>query len=550
MFNNWNNPNFPYNQGYYDPYTGQFYNHPPHVNGNNNTRTELKVAPINLNLTLNKSDNFTIKQPSKIYHTTSGQVIVPEININVTFNNNNHVHTHQGYFRNNSDNFYNKRNEKPSYKKKNNYNKRRYNQDNYRKKTYGKTFEKASGPSTDFSKVLPPSAKMIEIDLKSLGTSKNPFEQIIKKMLGLDTINEEDKKLEAPLSKELNFDLEKEYDELPFEVKDLDGLISLADLYDKDKPHMYGFNMKRLSMIRQSLVNLNDIIGMKNVKTNISNKIITYLQGLGDLDDMNHIVIQAPPGYGKTMLAFHLSEIFYKLGLIKSTGEKKEKVYEHPFTGEKIDFPFIVAKRKDLIGQYVGHTAPKVEKVVEQALGGVLFIDEAYSLGSSSKESYSDEAINTLNQLLSEKAGQFICIIAGYKHQLQQSFFTNPGLQRRFRMVFEIEKYTDTELALIFNKMVNDKGWKLNDKIKTDNLEKLSSFIKENRIMFKYCGGDMETFLQNVRDAHSLRVFGKHPKTKKIITMEDLKNGFKLFEQSNDRSSDIISQRILNSIYC
>ena len=132
--------------------------------------------------------------------------------------------------------------------------------------------------------------------------------------------------------------------ELPFEVKDLDGLISLADLYEKDKPHMYGFNMKRLSIIRNSLVNL-DIIGMKNVKTNISNKIITYLQGLGDLDDMNHIVIQAPPGYGKTMLAFHLSEIFYKLGLIKSVSKKKKKFMNVKF-GEKIDFPFIVAKKK------------------------------------------------------------------------------------------------------------------------------------------------------------------------------------------------------------
>jgi len=547
MFNNWNNPNFPYYQGYYNPYAGQFFNNPLHVNRyDNSIKTEVKVAPINLNLTLNKSDNFTIKQPSKIYHTSSGQVIVPEINIDITFKNNNNIHTHQGYFRKSSGKFNSKkRNEKPFYKKKDGYNKGKNNQDNFKKKTHGKTFEKASGTSP----LLPPGTKMIEIDLKSLDNSKIPFEQIIKKMLGLDTNNQVERKLEAPLSKELNFDLEKEYDDLPFAVKDLDGLISLADLYDKDKPHMYGFNMKRLSIIRQSLVKLNDIIGMKSVKTNISNKIITYLQGLGDLDDMNHIVIQAPPGYGKTMLGFHLSEIFYKLGLIKSTGEKKEKVYEHPFTGEKIDFPFIVAKRKDLIGQYVGHTAPKVEKVVEQAIGGVLFIDEAYSLGSKSKESFSDEAINTLNQLLSEKAGQFICIIAGYKHQLQQSFFTNPGLQRRFRMVFEIDKYTDTELALIFNKMVSDKGWKLNDKIKTDNMEKLSSFIKENRIMFKYCGGDMETFLQNVRDAHSLRVFGEHPKIKKIINTEDLKNGFKLFEQSTDRSNDIVTQRILNSLY-
>ena len=74
----------------------------------------------------------------------------------------------------------------------------------------------------------------------------------------------------------------------------------------------YGYN-------KWPLISLNEVIGMNEVKTKIANKIITYLQGLGDLDDMNHIVIQAPPGYGKTMLAFHLSEIFYKMGLIKQS---------------------------------------------------------------------------------------------------------------------------------------------------------------------------------------------------------------------------------------
>ena len=72
----------------------------------------------------------------------------------------------------------------------------------------------------------------------------------------------------------------------------------------------------------------------------------------------------------------------------------------------------------------------------------------------------------------------------------------------------------------------------------------------QNRNMFKYCGGDMETFLQSVRDAHSLRVFGLHPKIKKTITMKDLTCGFELYEKSTDRSNDIISDRILNSLYC
>ena len=537
MHNSWYYPNFPYYQGTNYPQNGS-------SNYNNfGNQSKVSVSPINITLNIDDSKDLTIKQPSQTYNTNSGHVIVPEINISISVDKTN---------KNESKNKFNyeygsKLPQHTKYRK----NPRKKRRHNYSK---SKFYDK---PRTQFNSSkrhpsIPRGSRMIEIDLKSLKQGDNPLEDLIKKLFGLESSKKEDKKLEAPLSKELNFNLEKEYEELPFEVKDLTGLISLADLYDKENQHMYGFNMKRLSIIRNSLISLNEIIGMKQVKTNIANKIITYLQGLGDLDNMNHIVIQAPPGYGKTMLAFHLSEIFYKLGLIKQFTDNKaeKKVYEHPFTGEKIDFPFIVAKRKDLIGQYVGHTAPKVEKAVEDALGGVLFIDEAYSLGSAGKESYSDEAINTLNQLLSEKAGQFICIIAGYKDQLKKSFFTNPGLQRRFRTVFEIKKYTDHELALIFQKMVVKNGWKLNDNIIDNDLAALSKFINKNRNMFKYCGGDMETFLQSVRDAHSLRVFGLHPKIKKTITMKDLTCGFELYEKSTDRSNDIISDRILNSLYC
>ena len=68
--------------------------------------------------------------------------------------------------------------------------------------------------------------------------------------------------------------------------------------------------------------------------------------------------------------------------------------------------------------------------------------------------------------------------------------------------------------------------------------------------MFKYCGGDMETLFQNVRDAHSIRVFGKHPKIKKTITMIDLNEGLALYKKSNDRENDVVSQECLNSLYC
>ena len=331
-----------------------------------------------------------------------------------------------------------------------------------------------------------------------------------------------------------------EYDTLPFEIKNIKDLIELSKLYDKEKPHQYGINMNRLKFISSTLEKINKIIGMNNVKETVFNKIITYLQNLGNINDMEHLVIQAPPGYGKTMIASYISEIYYKLGIIKGESSDNKK-YIHPISGEEIDFPFVVAKRSDLVGEYVGHTAPKVENIIKQALGGVLVIDEAYSLGGN--DTFSTECINTLNQMLSEYSGKFICIIAGYKEELNRSFFTNPGLRRRFRFVLDIQEYSPLELSKIFTKMTLDTNWN----IKTSK-SFLSEFIKLNKNVFKYSAGDMETLLQTCKITHSKRVLGIHPKEKKILNEEDIENGFKLFLMNRD-NSEIISERIIETLY-
>jgi stage V sporulation protein K len=345
------------------------------------------------------------------------------------------------------------------------------------------------------------------------------------------------KVLDAPILAENNFDVNKDYDKLPFEVKDLDTLITLADLYDKNNPHQFGINMKRLHLIKSSLENLKNIIGMENVKKKIFEKIISFLQGLGNVDDMNHIMIVGPPGHGKTKLAFHLSEIFYKMGIIKKIEEGEEKKeYYHPFTNEKIDFPFIIARRKDLVGEYVGHTSPKVTNMVKKALGGVLFIDEAYDIGKkdNTRDSFSEEAINALNQAMSEYGGQFILMIAGYKEMIKEQFMINPGMERRFRMIFEIEKYKTEELTDILDQMINKAKY---NKDKDLSKQNLVEFIKDNEKHFKYSGGDLEILLQNTIEQHSIRVLGNHPKDKRYLTLEDFKNGIKEFIKNRNNKS-------------
>jgi stage V sporulation protein K len=341
------------------------------------------------------------------------------------------------------------------------------------------------------------------------------------------------KVLEAPIILENNFDISKNYDKLPIDVKSLDDLITLADLYDTNNPLQFGINMKRLHLIKTSLIKLKNIIGMENVKKKIFEKIISFLQGLGDVDDMNHIMIVGPPGHGKTKLAFHLSEIFYKMGIIKKRDEEDKKEYIHPFTNEKIDFPFIIARRKDLVGEYVGHTSPKVNNMVQKALGGVLFIDEAYDIGKkdNTRDSFSEEAINALNQAMSEYGGQFILMIAGYKNMIKEQFMVNPGMERRFRMIFEIEKYKTEELCDILEQMIIKAKYQKDKDLTRD---KLIEFVKENEKHFVYSGGDLEILLQNTIEQHSIRVLGEHPKDKRYLTLEDFKNGVKEFVKMRD----------------
>ena len=240
---------------------------------------------------------------------------------------------------------------------------------------------------------------------------------------------------------------------------------------------------------------------MDSIKKKLFQIITYFLHGCNGEKELNHIIITGPPGVGKTTIAKLLGEFYINLDFLKCD-------------------KFICAKRSDLIGKYCGHTAIKTQKKIDEAEGGILFIDEVYSLGNIKQEDvFTKECIDTINQNLTEKQGNMLCIIAGYEKEINTCFFSyNPGLKRRFPIKFNIEGYDYKELFLIFKKIVNDNDWLVDKSISL-------KIFKKNYKEFKFYGGDMQILFQNAKQYYSLRLMNESiviQPGKKILILTDI----------------------------
>jgi AAA+ superfamily predicted ATPase len=185
---------------------------------------------------------------------------------------------------------------------------------------------------------------------------------------------------------------------------------------------------------------LNSLIGLQSVKTEISTltnfiKIQQerQLKGLKTSQPSYHCVFTGNPGTGKTTVARIVAEIYRELGILKK--------------GHLVE-----TDRSGLVAEYVGQTAVKTNKFIDTALDGVLFIDEAYSLISNSKEDFGKEAIATLLKRMEDNRDRLVVILAGYSAEMQQFIDSNPGLQSRFNRYIEFPDYSADELYQIFEK--------------------------------------------------------------------------------------------------
>jgi hypothetical protein len=302
------------------------------------------------------------------------------------------------------------------------------------------------------------------------------------------------------------------------------------DEIEKDENGLYMFFGKKYSVDPRKMMRLvrpirilNSMIGMKVVKNQCYRFISHFLQSNDDDENgMKNVRIHGGPGIGKTELGKILCMIYSALEIVPSKR-------------------FTIVKATELMGKYVGETRQKTKAVLDKARGGVLFIDEVYSLmsGSGDKYSFGKECIDTINQELSENRRNLVVIVAGYEEEVNEAFFSvNKGLDRRFPFSFTLNKYTKEELRDIFFRMLrlcNNKYIDLN--VTDDDILKLF----QNDEYFDNCGGDIENLLTQIALTNSNRTLGKHPSLKGIYTLNDINEGFESFvanKKNNKNKSD------------
>lgn len=327
-------------------------------------------------------------------------------------------------------------------------------------------------------------------------------------------------------------------------IENIDDLITLGKAFHCKKQTMYrGLNLRLMNNLVVPLVELRDMIGMSDVKAHVVDQILFFLQGLNSntkcnacqdcahglpciqsSNEMLHTVITGPPGVGKTCLGRIMGKVYNAMGIL-STGTFHE------------------VTRVDFVAGYLGQTAIKTQKLIDSCKGGVMFIDEAYSMGSKEKrDSFSKEALDTLNKNLSDNR-DMLCIIAGYEKDLDECFFSgNDGLKRRFTFRYNVAEYDYNELLDIFKLKVEKEGWTIDfnsDPTPPVNMDEaispkqyssddLLNLFRSHKDSFPYSGGDVETYFLQCKIVHGRRM----PTIRKCLSFGDLEKGFEKFTKN------------------
>lgn len=259
---------------------------------------------------------------------------------------------------------------------------------------------------------------------------------------------------------------------------------------------------------------LNSMIGLESVKNRVSSMVAEIsirkerqARGLSSNAKSNHMIFTGNAGTGKTVVARLISKIMFSLEVTKKD-------------------VFIEATRADLVAQYVGQTAIKTNEIVDSALGGILFIDEAYTLAQGGESDFGKEAIATLLKRIEDERDNLIVIMAGYEKEMGELMDSNQGLESRFGRTIDFEDYTDSELTEIFYKFCKDNNFIVEDGLKetvTSTIRK----IRDSKRIFANARDVRNTF-ERVAEHQEMRIYqmgnlsSMDNKTLQTITSEDI----------------------------
>lgn len=253
-------------------------------------------------------------------------------------------------------------------------------------------------------------------------------------------------------------------------------------------------------------------VGLDSLKTTIKEIYATILInekrkeiGLKDSKQVLHMLFKGNPGTGKTTVARTLAKIYYDMNIL-SKGH------------------FIEAERADLVGEYIGQTAQKTRAIIQKAMGGILFIDEAYSLARGGEKDFGKEAIDTLVKHMEDNHDDFVLILAGYPYEMDRFLTFNPGLESRFPFILEFDNYEADQLMEIASRMAKEREYDLSREASRELRNHLYQKLYEKNRNFSNARYVRNVIERAIR-MHAVRLLKQNshtPKDLMLLTGNDL----------------------------
>lgn len=342
-------------------------------------------------------------------------------------------------------------------------------------------------------------------------------------MLANKTIRVSDDDFRKALSKKSSISNAKDIRQLVQEIIEF-AVQSGFDPSEEKEIHLEDFLIspeRQIGLRKKPEDTLQELIGLKAVKNLLSQQIafnkVNYLRkqhGVINETSNHHLVFSGNPGTGKTEVARLYTKILFNNKIIQ-----KDKLVE--------------VGRADLIGEYIGSTAPKVKNIFDEAKGGVLFIDEAYSLIPRHEKDFGHEAIATIIQEMENRRDEVLVIFAGYEDLMKEFLDTNPGLSSRISQEIIFEDYSTDELIAIFELMISRKQYQLTDdckqklcqhfsKLKSDSYFGNARYVRKLVDHITVCQAQR---VINMEDSQLVSL-----ESLSLVTLEDIERALENFE--------------------